>query len=217
MKKYILITLLLVGISIITHAQADRILYNPERDDIDMFTFMNMMGFDYQKFEFKTDRSPYVNVYIDEYLNDELITSYDHISANKESTAKSHFNLVFTKLDTSTFTLRIYTHSKSDTIEQIQFRIGELGLYRSLQVNKKEFSYTWKTTDFTDNVGPAVEIGKKIPLLYYATAIEENIDGETIDAFCRIPNILNNRNLIENKGKVKHYFEIGMELVEKIE
>jgi hypothetical protein len=159
----------------------------------------------------------YINVYIDEYLNDELITQYDHISANKDEAPKAYFDLIFTKLDSNQFTLKFYTLSKSDSIEQLQFRIGELGLFRKLKVNKEEFDYSWKLTDFPENIGPMVELAKKIPLIYYATAVEENIDGNTVNAFCRVPNILNNRHLIENQGVIKHYFEIGLELVEKIE
>jgi hypothetical protein len=176
-----------------------------------------MMGFDYHKFELKSSKPAYINVYINEYLNDTLINQFDHISANKKDTPKAYFDLVFTKLDSTKFTLKIYTLSKNDSIERIQFRIGELGLFKNLEVNKKEFSYSWKLTEFNDNIGPVLEVGKKMALLYYATSVEEIIDGKTVDAFCNVPNILNNKSLIENKGKIKHYFEIGLELVEKIE
>ena len=212
--KYLLLLILVSFLKL--HAQ-DRIIYNPNKDDTDIAVFMNMMGFDYHKFELKSLKPAYINVYINEYLNDTLINQFDHISANKKDTPKAYFDLVFTKLDSTKFTLKIYTLSKNDSIERIQFRIGELGLFKNLEVNKKEFSYSWKLTEFNDNIGPVLEVGKKTALLYYATSVEEIIDGKTVDAFCNVPNILNNKSLIENKGKIKHYFEIGLELVEKIE
>ena len=215
--KAIYLLLLMLASFIKLYAQENRIKYNPEKDDTDIAVFMNMMGFDYHKFELKSSKPAYVNVYINEYLNDELIKEFDHISANKNDTPKAYFDLVFTKIDSSKFTLKLYTLSKNDNIERIQFRIGELGLFKNLEVNKADFSYSWKLTDFTDNVGPVLDIGSRIPLLFYATSVEEVIDGKTVDAFCNVPNILNNKSLIENKGKIKHYFEIGLELVEKIE
>gem|GEM_PF-6956756 len=217
MNKLFLLILLFTSFQINSYSQENRIKYNPEKDEVDIGAFMNMMGFDYHKFEMKSEKPAYINVYVDEYLNDNLINKYDHISANKEETPKAYFDLVFTKLDSTKFTLKIYTLSKNDSIEQIQFRIGELGLFKKLSVNKKEFHYSWKLTDFSNNVGPQIELNKKIPLLYYATSIEQNVDKKTVNAFCSVPNILNNRNLIENKGKIKHFFEIGIELVEKIE
>ncbi len=216
MKKTILLTLLL-NLFFYSYSQENRIEYNPEKDETDVGVFMNMMGFDYHKFEMKSNQPAYINVYIDEYLNDKLINKFDHISSNKDNTPKAYFNLVFTKLDSIKFTLKIYTLSKNDSIEQIQFRIGELGLFKKLKVNKKEFDYSWKLTEFTNNIGPKIKLNEKIPILYYATSVEQNIDNKTINAFCSVPNILNNRNLIENKGKIKHFFEIGIELVEKIE
>ena len=200
-----------------SYSQENRFKYIPEKDDADIGTFMIMMGFDYHKFEMKSEQPAYINVYINEYLNDNLINQYDHISANKDETAEAYFDIVFPILNSTKFTLKIYSLSKNDSIERIQFRIGELGLYKNLKVNKKDFSYSWKLTNFTDNVGPNIEIGKRIPLLFYATSVQENIDGKTVDAFCNVPNILMNKNLIENKGKIKHFFEIGVELVEKIE
>lgn len=217
MNKLFLLILLSISFQINSYSQENRIEYNPEKDEADIGAFMNMMGFDYHKFEMKSEKPAYINVYVDEYLNDNLINKYDHISANKEETPKAYFDLIFTKLDSTKFTLKIYTLSKNDSIEQVQFRIGELGLYRKLKVNKKDFSYSWKLTEFKDNIGPITEIGMKIPLLFYATSVEENIDGQIVNAFCNIPNILINKNLIENKGKIKHYFEIGIELIEKIE
>ena len=217
MNKLLLLIALSISFHTNSYSQENRIEYNPEKDDTDIGAFMNMIGFDYHKFEMKSEKPAYINVYVDEYLNDNLINKYDHISANKEETPKAYFDLIFTKLDSIKFTLKIYTLSKNDSIEQVQFRIGELGLYRKLKVNKKEFKYSWKLTEFRDNIGPLIEIGRKIPLLFYATSIEENIDGQTVEAFCNVPNILINKNLIENKGKIKHYFEIGIELVDKIE
>ena len=216
MKSILLV--LTIFLTIFTlHSQENRIEYNPEIDDVDNGVFMNMMGFDYHKFEMKSKKPAYVNVYVDEYLNDKLINTYDHISSNKKITPKAYFDLVFTKLDSTKFTLKIYTLTKNDSIEELQFRIGELGLFRNLKVNKKDFSYSWKLTKFKDNIGPEIELERKIPLLYYATSVEENVSEETVKAFCNIPNILNNRNLIENQGKIKHFFEIGVKLVEKIE
>ena len=199
------------------YSQENRYRYIPEKDENDIATFMNMMGFDYHKFEIKSPRTAYVNVYIDEYLNDELINSYDHISANKDEAPKAYFDIIFTKLDTSKFILKLYTLSKSDSVEQVQFRIGELGLFKKLKVNKKEFDYSWKLTNFSDNIGPQVRVNVKTPLLYYSTAVEENVNEQTVSAFCNVPNILNNRELIENIGKIKHFFEIGIELVDKID
>lgn len=216
MKTIPLFFIFLISTSIL-YSQENKIIYNTNIDDTDSAVFMNMMGFDYHKFELKSLKPAYINVYINEYLNDTLINQFDHISANQKDTPKAYFDLVFTKLDSTKFTLKIYTLSKNDSIERIQFRIGELGLFKNLEVNKKEFSYSWKLTEFNDNIGPVLEVGKKTALLYYATSVEEIIDGKTVDAFCNVPNILNNKSLIENKGKIKHYFEIGLELVEKIE
>jgi hypothetical protein len=198
------------------NAQENMIKYNPEKDDTDIGVFMNMLGFDYHKFELKAPKPAYITVYIDEYLNDKLINQYDHISSNKESTPKAYFDLIFPKLDSTLFTLKIYTLTKSDSIETVQFRIGELGLFKNLKINKSASSYSWKLTDFQNNTGPVLEINKKIPLIYFATAVKEKIDDNTINAFCNVPNILNNRHLIENKGKIEHFFEIGIRLVEQI-
>ncbi|MDC3253856.1 hypothetical protein OAU89_03065 [bacterium] len=217
MKKSTILLILFLNLFFYSYSQENRIKYNPEKDETDIGAFMNMMGFDYHKFEMKSDKPAYINVYVDEYLNDKLINKFDHISSNIDSIPKAYFNLVFTKLDSVKFTLKIYTLSKNDSIEQIQFRIGELGLFKKLSVNKNEFDYSWKLTDFSNNVGPQIELNKKIPILYYSTSIEQNVDEKTVNAFCSVPNILNNRNLIENKGKIKHFFEIGIELVEKIE
>jgi len=216
MKKTLLITLF-ICLCFNLYSQENRIEYNPEKDEIDIGVFMNMMGFDYHKFEMKSKKTAYINVYVDEYLNDKLINTFDHISSNKDKTPKAYFDLVFTKLDSTSFTLKIYTLTKNDSIESVQFRIGELGLFKNLQVNKKEFSYSWKLTEFNDNIGSIIELNKKISLLYYTTAVEENVSEKTVSAFCNVPNILNNRHLIENQGKIKHFFEIGIELVEKIE
>ncbi|MCA0133525.1 hypothetical protein [Winogradskyella alexanderae] len=214
-QLFLIILLFFVGSSL--YSQENRIEYNPDKDDNDLAAFMNMMGFDYHKFEMKSKQPAFINVYVDEYLNDKLINHFDHIAANKDSIPKDYFNLVFTKLNAKLFTLKVYTLSKNDSIEQVQFRIGELGLFRKLRVNRKTFDYSWKLTEFTNNIGPKIELNKKIPILYYATALQQNIDESTVNAFCSIPNILNNRNLIENQGKIKHFFEIGIELVEKIE
>ena len=216
MKRTLLIITIFLSVFKL-HSQENRIEYNPEKDETDIAVFMNMIGFDYHKFEMKSKKTAYINVYVDEYLNDKLINTFDHISSNKEKIPKAYFDLVFTKLDSTSFTLKIYTLTKNDSIERVQFRIGELGLFKNLRVNKKEFSYSWKLTEFKDNIGPVIELNKRIPLLYYATAAEENVSEKTMKAFCNIPNILNNRNLIENQGKIKHFFEIGIELVGKIE
>jgi hypothetical protein len=216
MKKVLLIFLLILTF-FIGHSQENRIKYNGEKDDIDMSVFMTMVGFDYHKFEMKSEKKAYINVYIDEYLNDKLIHKFDHVSENKDAMPKAYFDLVFTKLDSAKFILKIYTLSKNDSIEKIQFRIGELGLFKNLKVNKSKFDYSWKRSDFNGDIGPKIEIEKKIPLLFYATAVTENVDGKTVNAFCSVPNILLNRKEIENKGKIEHYFEIGIELVEKIE
>jgi hypothetical protein len=215
-KQFLIILFLLVAIQL-SYSQENRIKFETKKDNIDMTTFMTMVGFDYNKFTFKTDKSAYVNVYIDEYLNDELVSEFDYISTINKSITKLPYNIYFTKLDTSEFTLRIYSYSKSDTIEEIQFRIGEVALCRDLHVNKKDFSYSWKLAGFNNNIGPKIKNGNKIPLLYYTTALQENVNGSSVEAFCTVPNILDNRDLIENKGKIKHYFIIGMELVEKIE
>ena len=217
MKRTKLTIVFIVTIMAISSAQENRITYNSERDDADIGAFMNMVGFDFHKFELKSPKPAYINVYIDEYLNDKLIHQYDHISANKESSPKAYFDLIFPKLDSSLFTLKIYTLTKSDSIETVQFRIGELGLFKNLKINKSVSSYSWKLTDFQNNTGPVLEISKKIPLIYFATAVKEKIDTNTVDAFCSVPNILNNRHLIENKGKIEHFFEIGIRLVERVE
>jgi len=216
MKNKILLTFCLLT-TLLSFCQENRIEYNGEKDDMDMGVFMTMSGFDYHKFEMKSEKLAYINVYVDEFLNDKLINHFDHISANKDKMPKAYFDIIFTKLDSSKFTMKIYTLSKSDSIERVQFRIGELGLFKNLQVNNAKFSYTWKRGDFTGDIGPKIEIGKKIPLLFYSTAVSENVDGQTVNAFCSVPNILLNRNEIENKGKIEHFFEIGIELVEKIE
>lgn len=216
MKRKILLSIF-IFITTLSYSQENRIEYNGEKDDMDVGVFMAMVGFDFHKFEMKSEKTAYINVYVDEYLNDKLIKHFDHISANKDETPKAYFDLVFTKLDSSKFTMKIYTLSKNDSIEKVQFRIGELGLFKDLQVNKAKFDYSWKRGDFNGNIGPIIEIGKKIPLLFYATAVNENVDGKTVNAFCSVPNILLNRDEIENKGKIEHFFEIGIELVEKIE
>lgn len=217
MKDSGLAILLFVFIFASTTAQENKIKYNPELDETDIMVFMNMMGFDYHKFELKASKPAYINIYIDEYLNDRLINQYDHISANKEKAPKAYYDLIFPKLDSTLFTLKIYTLTKSDSIETIQFRIGELGLFRNLTVNKSAAEYSWKLTDFKNNIGPTLEINKKIPLIYFATAVEERINDETVKAFCNVPNILNNRHLIENQGKIEHFFEIGIKLVNEID
>lgn len=200
------------------NAQNDPLIYDTEWDDIDQASFRSMMGFDYHKFRFKAEGSPFVNVYIDEYLNDSLIQSYDHISANLADAPVAYRQMIFHQLDTSEFTLRIYAHSQSDTLERVQFRIGELGLYRRLQVNQQASSYSWKPAYHTaDGEVRRPVINEKIPLLYYTTAEQQNVNGETISAFCLVPNILNKRHLVENRGRIRHFFEIGLLLVDKLE
>jgi hypothetical protein len=217
MKRIKLTIVFILTIIATINAQESRIKYNPEKDDTDIGVFMSMVGFDYHKFELKAPKPSYITVYIDEYLNDKLINQYDHISANKGNTPKAYFDLIFPKLDSTLFTLKIYTLTKSDSIETIQFRIGELGLFKNLIVNKSVSNYSWKLTEFQNNIGLLTAINQKIPLIYFATAVEENINENTVKAFCNVPNILNNRHLIENKGKIEHFFEIGIRLVEKIE
>lgn len=210
------ITLILALIASV-NAQESKIKYNPEKDDTDIGVFMSMVGFDYHKFELTSPKSAFINIYIDEYLNDELISQYDHISSNKENTPKAFFDLIFPKLDSTMFNLTIYTLSKGDSIETIQFRIGELGLFKDLSINKTASGYRWKLTEFQNNIGPGLKIDKKIPLLYFSTAVEEKVNESKVNAFCNVPNILNNRHLIENQGKIHHFFEIGIKLVEQIE
>jgi hypothetical protein len=217
MKQTVLAILFIISTFAPISAQESKIKYNPEKDETDMLVFMNMMGFDYHKFELTASGPAYINVYIDEYLNDQLINQFDHISANKEKAPKAYYDLIFPQLDSTLFTLKIYTLTKSDSIETIQFRVGELGLFRNLTVNKAAADYSWKLTDFANNIGPALEINKKIPLIYFATAVEEIINENTVNAFCNVPSILNNRHLIENQGKVEHLFEIGIQLVEQID
>lgn len=212
---FLILTFLMASYQI--GAQENAIQKTLEYDDTDIYIFMSMMGFDYQKWTFSHDNSPYVNVYIDEYLNDELIEHYDHFEANSESTPAAYFDMIFTKLDTSEFTLKMYTHSVNDSIEQLRFRIGELGLYRKLKVNKKDFDYSWKNAlqDYSSSEYPPME--EKIPLMYYSTAVNEEVEsGNEVNAFCEVPNILKNRHLIENKGKIEHYFEIGLVLAKKV-
>lgn len=217
MRKIKLTIVFIFTIIATINAQKNKIKYDPEKDYTDIGVFMNMLGFDYHKFELTAPKPAYITVYIDEYLNDKLINQFDHITANKENTPKAYFNLVFPKLDSSLFTLKIYTLRKSDSIETVKFKIGELGLLKNLTVNKSVSNYSWELTEFQDNIGPVLEINKKLPLIYFSTAVQEKIDENTINAFCNVPNILNNRHLIENKGKIKHFFEIGIRLVEKIE
>lgn len=217
MRKVKLAIVCILTIIATTNAQENKIKYNPEKDDIDIGVFMSMVGFDYHKFELIAPKPAHITVYIDEYLNDKLINQFDHINTNKQSTPKAYFHLIFPKLDSQLFTLKIYTLTKSDSIETIQFRIGELGLFKKLVVNKSVSKYSWKLTSFEDNIGPVLEIDKKIPLIYFSTSVQQKIDENTIDAFCNVPNILSNRHLIENKGKIEHFFEIGIRLVEKIE
>jgi len=216
MRKIKLTMVFILTIIASINAQ-EKIKYNPEKDDNDIGVFMNMVGFDYHKFELKTPKPAFITVYIDEYLNDTIINQYDHINANRASTPKAYFDLIFPRIDSTLFTLKIYTFKKSDSIETIQFRIGELGLFKNLIVNKSVSKYSWKLTDFQNNIGPVLEINKKIPLIYFATAVQQRMDEQTIDAFCNVPNILNNRHLIENKGIIEHFFEIGIRLVEQIE
>ena len=205
-SKVLLVIILAVGVMNVLNSQENRIKYNGQKDEIDNAVFMNMMGFDYHKFEMKSDKPAYINVYINEYLNDKLIEEFDHITENRNEIPKELFDIAFTKLNSDIFTLKLYTLSKSDAIEQIQFRIGELALFRELKVNKDKFSYSWKRAEFNGEIGPEVEIGKQIPLLYFATAITENIDGRTVEAFCSIPNVLSNKDQIENRKKIEHYF-----------
>ena len=194
-----------------------KVIYNPERDENDIAVFMNMIGFDYHKFQFISPKPVYINVYIDEYLNDQLINSFDHVSANRKTSPEAYFNLIFPKIDSTLFTLKIYTLSKSDSIETIQFRIGELGLFRNLNVNRSASGYSWKLANFQDDAGPKIEVNKKIALMYYTTGVKEKVNNGVVNAFCNVPNILDNRHLIENKGKIEHYFEVGMKPVEKLE
>jgi hypothetical protein len=202
----------------ILHTQMvdDTIRYIPDNDELDMLVFMNMMGFGYHKFQLNSNTSGYLDIYIEEYLNDSLIDSYNHIESNRDEIAKIYYPIVFPKIDTSTKLLRVYTLSNNDSLEVVRFRIGEFALVKKLKVNKTDFDYSFKLTNFNNNIGPKCEMGSKIPLMYYATAVDKNIDGSTISAFCDIPNILNNRHLIENQSQIKHYFIIGIELVNEI-
>ncbi len=217
MKKVKMIIALSLIITSAIKAQENKIKYNPQKDDSDIAAFMNMIGFDYHKFEINTPKPAFISVYIDEYLNDKLINQFDHINENKKSTPKEYFDLIFPKLDSSLFVLKIYTLTKSDSVETIQFRIGELGLFKKLTINKSISEYSWKLSKFQDNIGPVLEINAKLPLIYFATAVKQKIDENVINAFCNVPNILNNRHLIDNKGKIEHFFEIGIRLVEKLE
>ena len=194
----------------------DTIRYIPDNDELDLLVFMNMMGFAYHKFQLNSNTPGYLNIYIEEYLNDTLIDTYQHIESNKDEVAKAYFSIVFPQIDTSTKLLRIYTLDKNDSLEIVRFRIGDFALVKKLNVNKRDFDYSFKLTNFNNNLGPKCEVGKKIPLMYYATAIDKDVDGTTVTAFCDIPNILNNRHLIENQNQIKHYFIIGIELVNEI-
>ena len=217
-----LIWLALVGAIFFSFSQLsaqsvnDSIRYLTEKDEQDIMTFMLMMGFDYHKFELRSNTTGYLNIYVDEYLNDELIDTYDHIEKNKNEVAEFYYPIVFPKIDTSINLLRIYTLSKSDSLELVRFRIGEFALVKKLKVNKKDFNYSFKLTSFQNNVGPQCKPGQKIPLMYFATSVDQVVDGKTVNAFCDIPNILNHRHLIENQNQIKHYFIIGIELVDEI-
>jgi hypothetical protein len=194
----------------------DSIRFLPDNDELDLLEFMNMLGFEYHKFELRTNTPGYLNLFIDEYLNDSLISTYNHIESNRNEISKAYYPIVFPKIDTSTKQLRIYSLGKGDSLEVVRFRIGEFALVKKLKINKRDFDYSFKLTEFQDNVGPECKAGQKIPILYYATSVDKEVDGSTVNAFCAIPNILNNRHLIENQNQIKHYFIIGIELANEI-
>lgn len=222
MKKWLLRigTCILVSASFTGQAYTqivnDSIRYLSENDELDLLVFMNMVGFEYHKFELRTNTPGYLNLFIDEYLNDSLISTYNHIESNRDEVSEAYYPIVFPKIDTSIKLLRIYSLGDSDSLEVVRFRIGEFALVKKLNVNKEVFDYSFKLTDFKDNVGPECKAGKKIPLLYYATSVDKKVDGKTVNAFCDIPNILNHRHLIENQNQIKHYFIIGIELADEI-
>ena len=110
MTKNTILLILFLNLFFNSYSQENRIKYNPEKDETDIGTFMNMMGFDYHKFEMKSSKPAYINVYIDEYLNDKLINKFDHITSNEDSIPKAYFNLVFTKLDSVKFTSTANRH-----------------------------------------------------------------------------------------------------------
>ncbi|PBQ30752.1 hypothetical protein CNR22_02835 [Sphingobacteriaceae bacterium] len=45
---------------------------------------------------------------------------------------------------TGIFTIKIYTLVKSDTVEDLRFRIGGIELNKGLRINRKELAYEWK-------------------------------------------------------------------------
>ncbi len=51
MKKYYLGLVFLV-LCLKGFSQGNKIVFIPEKDDVDIYTFMDMMGFNYHKFEF---------------------------------------------------------------------------------------------------------------------------------------------------------------------
>lgn len=201
------------------YGQNYSVKFLPPNDSEVMSEFMNMTGFEHFEFSLTSTNSKFINVFVDEYLNDSLIKSYDHVTESKrENLPKSMYGLLFPKSKSGTLKLKFYALAKGDTLEQFKFRIGGLEINKKSRINRNDFVYELKLPNELENEsGARVELGKKIPLLYYATSVEENVDGTIINRFCNVPNIIEHKDLMKVGAVVKHYFIIGFQLLDNIE
>lgn len=217
MKKVIFILSLLTEISGF-YGQNYSVKYLLPNDSEVMTEFMSMTGFEHFEFNLISTNAKYINVFVDEYLNDTLIKSYDHVSETKNGISKELFAMVFRKSNPGAFKIKLYALAKGDTLEQFKFRIGGLEINKKLRVNKKDFEYEWKMPEAIENRnGCKVVVGKKTPLLYYSTSVEENVDGTMINRFCNVPNVIEHKDLMKPGAVIKHYFSIGIQLLDEIE
>lgn len=174
-----------------------------------------LLGFNSFAFCISPKRFCYVNFYVEEFLNDSLISKHD-LYSTKGSYSADLLDMIFPKSSRKNTLIRFYTYSRSDTVEQVVFRFGGMEMIQSLRVNKKELNYDWSCALEGLNQQKA-KIAEKMALLYYSTGVlDESPNGEVVSRFCSIPNIINHKSIAKGPTKLRHYFVVGVQFLEKL-
>lgn len=199
--------------------QINEIESKPTEKESDLNVVFEMIDFHSYNYLLKSEKPAYLNVYINEFVNDSLVNSFDYLST-KDKFPEELYSIVFPRIEGEPMKFTIHALAKTDSILTIRLRMGKMALVKKLKIDKVKNSYSWKSAALRDKTNFKFELNQKIDLLYYASAVEENISGVNVNKSCNIPVILNNKdaskNSVESRKTIKHYFCLGIELVEKI-
>ncbi len=194
------------------HGQDQYISYNPVTDNDDTEILKQMLGFDGFKFQIKTSQPLHLNVLIEEYLNDSVISRFNHFATADTYPAELH-PIVFPAFAKGTIDFRIYSLRKNDTTQQVYISSKKVALDKKLRIDAGTFNYEWKLAN--ENLTDTLKLNEKTDLLYFSSAETDIQNGMSLQRFCNVPNIIKQKNSTTG-GRIQHYFVLSIVLSDKV-